>query len=219
MKRLLVSTLVLLAVVFAGLPAKAVTITYSTNGSVAQVFLTPNSSGDISLDQIFSLSEQLAFGNTSNGGYGQAFTYIPFSLSSSAFLNATVADLSLTDPAAKPLEWLSLALYEYTGSGYTYLGCGNGSSLCSLDAYDAHNTSVDVGPTIASIYAALSAGTQYLLRVGYGLCGCTGAYGGIQLTVAATPIPPAALMFLTALLGMGTLVWYRRRSSGSALAG
>jgi len=206
MKRFLISMVVLAVTAFGALPAKAVTITYSTSGSVAEVFLTPTSSGDIALNQIFNLAEQLAFGDTSSGAYGQAFTYIPFTVSSAAFLSATVTDLSVSDAAAKPLEWLSLALYEYTGSNYT--SCGKSGSLCTLDAYDAD-------PPVASIYAALTAGTQYLLRVGFGLCGCTGEYGGINLTVATTPIPPAALMFLTALLGMGALVWHRHRTPGA----
>ena len=57
------------------------------------------------------------------------------------------------------------------------------------------------------------AGTQYLLRVGFGLCGCTGDYGGINLTVATTPIPPAILLFVSALLGMAGMAWRRRSAN------
>jgi hypothetical protein len=212
MNRLLMSMLVLVAVALGAMPAKAVTITYSTSGSNAQVFLTPTSSGDIGYppNNTFNLTEQLTFGNTSGGHYGQAFTYIPFTVSSSGFMTATVSDLHLSNPSAKPLDWLSLALYEYTGSGMSYLGCGSGSSLCTLEQYDAD-------PPVASIYSALVAGTQYLLRVGFGLCGCSGSFGGIQLTVAATPIPPAMLLFLSALLGMGGVAW-RRRQPAEAVA-
>jgi hypothetical protein len=53
--------------------------------------------------------------------------------------------------------------------------------------------------------------------VGFGLCGCSGSFGGIQLTVAATPIPPAMLLFLSALLGMGGVAW-RRRQPAEAVA-
>lgn len=208
MKRLLMSTLVLVAVAFGAMPAKAVPITYSTSGSNAQVFLTPTSSGDISYpgDSTFNLAEKLTFGDTSGGNhYGQAFTFIPFTVSAPARLKATVTDLSLSNPDAKPLEWLSLALYAYTGSGMSYLACGSGSSLCTLEQYDAD-------PPVASIYSALVAGTQYLLRVGFGLCGCSDDFGGIQLTVTTTPIPPAMLLFVSALLGMGGVAWRRRRT-------
>jgi hypothetical protein len=208
MKRFLMSLLVLVAAAFGGTPAEAVTITYGTSGSNAQVFLNPTSSGDITANSTFDLTEQLIFGDTSNGHYGEAITYIPFTVSSAAFLSATVADLSLSNPGATPLEWLTLSLYEYTGSGFSYLGCGSGSSLCTLQAYDSD-------PPVASIYAALAAGTQYLLRVGFGLCGCAGDFGGIQLTVATTPIPPAILMFVSALLGMGGVAWRRRTGAAS----
>lgn len=202
MTRLLTSLLVLMAIALGATSAQAVTITYSTSGSDAQVFLNPTSSGDITANSTFDLTEHLIFGDTSNGGYGEAITYIPFTVSSAAFLSATVSDLSLSNPSALPLEWLTLSLYEYTGGGLSYLGCGNGSSLCALEAYDSD-------PPVASIYAALSAGTQYLLRIGFGLCGCAGEFGGIQLTVATTPIPPAILLFVTGLLGMGGLAWRR----------
>jgi hypothetical protein len=207
MKRFLMSMLVLVAVAFGAMPAKAVTITYSTSGSNAQVFLTPTSSGDISFPghSTFNLTEKLTFGNTSGGHYGEAYTFIPFTVSATALLSATVADLHLSNPGAKPLEWLSLALYAYTGTGTSYLGCGSGSSLCTLEQYDG-------APPSASIYSTLVAGTQYLLRVGFGLCGCSGTFGGIQLTVATTPIPPAMLLFASALLGMGGVAWRRRRA-------
>lgn len=208
MNRLLASVLLLLTLACGVAPAQAVTITYSTSGSNAQVFLNPTSSGDITLNSTFSLTEQLIFGDTSNGHYGEAITYIPFTVSGAAFLSATVVDLSVSNPAATPLEWLTLSLYEYTGGGFSYLGCGSGSSLCTLQAYDSD-------PPVASVYSALAAGTQYLLRIGFGLCGCTGEFGGIELTLA-TPIPPAILLFASALLGMGGLVWRRRRTEVAA---
>jgi len=206
MNRLLMSALFLVALVLGAMPAKAVTITYSTSGSNTQVFLTPTSTGDISFpgNSLFTLSEKLTFG-TGAGHYGQAYTYIPFTVAENGYLSATVSDLHLTDSNAKPLEWLKIALYSYTGSGDSYLACGSGSALCTLLAYDPD-------PPTASISAALLAGTQYLLRVGFGLCGCSGQYGGINLTVATTPIPPALLMFMSALLGMGGVAWQRRRS-------
>lgn len=211
MNRLLISMLVLVGVALGAMPAHAVPITYSTSGSNAQVFLTPTSSGDIGFPKksTFTLSEVLTFGNTSGGHYGQAYTYIPFTVAASAFLDATVTDLNVSDANATPLEWLTLALYEYTGSGTSYLGCGNGSSLCTLLEYDPD-------PPTASISAALQAGAQYLLRVGFGLCGCAGDYGGISLTVATTPIPPAMLLFVSALLGLGGVAW-RRRPSAEAI--
>jgi len=208
MNRLLMSMLVLVVVAFGAMPAKAVTITYSTSGSNAQVFLTPTSSGDIGFppNSTFDLSEVLTFGDTSGGTYGQAFTFIPFTVTSPGFLSATVSDLNLSNPSAKPLEWLSLALYSYTGSGTSYLACGGGSSLCTLEQRDTD-------PPVASILAALTVGTQYLLKVGFGLCGCSGQFGGIQLTVATTPIPASMLLFASALLGMGGVAMRRRRTT------
>lgn len=205
MNRLLMSLLVVVAAALGALPAKAVTLTYSTSGSAAQVFLTPTSSGDIGYppNSTFSLSEKLTFGNTSGGHYGQAFTYIPFTVSSNGFINVTVNDLHLSDSNSKPLEWLSLGLYQYGGST-SPLSCGPGG-LCSLDEYDSD-------PPTATISAALLAGTQYLLRIGFGLCGCSGQYGGITMTVATTPIPPAMLLFVSALVGMGGVAWRRRQA-------
>jgi hypothetical protein len=210
MNRWLMSFVVCVAAALGAMPAKAVTISYSTSGSNAQVFLTPTSTGDIAYtpDSTFTLDEVLTFGNTSGGHYGEAYTYIPFTIAADGYVSATVSDLHLTDASAKPLEWLSLALYEYTGSATSYLGCGNGSALCTLVEYDST-------PPTASISSALLAGTQYLLRVGFGLCGCTGQYGGINLTVATTPIPPALLLFMSALLGMGGVAWRRRWSAGA----
>jgi hypothetical protein len=210
MNRILMSMLVLIAVACGAMPAKAVTISYSTSGSVAQVFLTPTSTGDIGYppNSAFQLNEVLTFGNTKHGSYGEAYAYIPFTVSSAGFLSATVSDLSLTNAGAKTLEWLSLALYEYTGSGMSYLGCDSGSSLCTLDDYAGDSTA----PHVASVYSALVAGTQYLLQIGFGLCGCSGQFGGINLTVATTPIPSAMLLFVSALLGMGGVAWRRRRA-------
>ena len=209
MNRLLMSVLVWVAMALGAMPAKAVTITYDTSGSNTQVFLTPTSSGDITYpwDSTFTLSETLTLGKK---GYGESFTYIPFTVAAYAYLSATVNDLHLTDSNANPLEWLSLALYEYTGSGNPVLDCSGGSSsLCTLLAYDPD-------PPTASIASALVAGTQYLLRVGFGICGCAGQYGGINLTVAATPIPPALLLFMSALLGMGGVAWRRRSAEAVA---
>jgi hypothetical protein len=208
MNRLLMSLLVLVAVTLGALPAKAVTITYDTSGSNTQVFLTPTSTGDISFpwDSTFTLSEKLTFGKK---GYGESYAYIPFSVAANAYLSATVSDMHLTDSNAKPLEWMDITLFAYTGSGNLLLDCASGSSLCSLLEFDATQ------PT-ASIASALVAGTQYLLRVGFGLCGCSGQYGGINLTVATTPIPPALLLFMSALLGMGGIGWQRRRAAPAA---
>jgi hypothetical protein len=208
MNRFLTAMLVLVAVAWGGMPAKAVTLTYSTSGSNAEVFLTPTSTGDIGFppNSTFNLTEVLDFGDTSHGHYGQAYTYIPFTVTKSGFITATVNDLSLTDSNAKPLEWLSLALFEYSDPT-KYTKCSTANSLCTLDQYDAD-------PPTVSISAALAAGTKYLLKVGFGLCGCTDQYGGIKLTVATTPIPPAMLLFLSALLGMGGVAW-RRRTVGA----
>jgi hypothetical protein len=205
MNRLLMSLLVLVVVAFGAMPAKAVTITYDTSGSNTKVLLTPTSTGDISYpwDSTFTLSEKLTFVKK---GYGESYTYIPFSVAANAFLSATVNDMHLTDSNAKPLEWMDITLFAYTGSGDSVLDCASGSGLCSLLEFDSTK------PT-SSIASALVAGTQYLLRVGFGLCGCTGQYGGINLTVATTPIPPALLLFMSALLGMGGVAWQRRRSA------
>ncbi|WP_395020408.1 hypothetical protein [Dongia sp.] len=207
MNRFLMLMLFFAAVALGALPANAVTITYSTSGSNAQVFLTPTSSGNISgLNSSFSLSEVLDFGDTSNGHYGQAYTYIPFTVTNSMTLHATVTDLAVSDPGAKPLDWLTLSLFTYTGSKYTNCGA---SALCTLEAYDSD-------PPSASIFAGVVAGTQYLLKIGFGLCGCAADYAGINLTVTTTPIPPALLLFMSALLGMGAMVWRRQWAAGKA---
>ena len=205
MNRLLMSLLVMVVVTLGAMPAKAVTITYDTSGSNTKVFLTPTSTGDISFpaNSTFTLSEKLTFGKK---GYGESYAYIPFSVAANAFLSATVSDMHLTDSKAKPLEWMDITLFAYTGSGNPVLDCASGSALCSLLEFDSTK------PT-SSIASALVAGTQYLLRVGFGLCGCTGQYGGIDLTVATTPIPPALLLFMSALLGMGGMAWQRRRAA------
>ncbi|GAB2174732.1 hypothetical protein [Dongia sp. agr-C8] len=206
MNRLLMSVLFFAAVALGAMPAEAVTITYSTSGSNAEVFLTPTSSGDISgPNSDFNLSEVLDFGDTSNGHYGQAYTFVPFTVTKSMTLNATVTDLAVSDPGAKPLDWLTLSLFTYTGSKYTNCGA---SALCTLQAYDSD-------PPAASIVAGLVAGTQYLLKIGFGLCGCSGDYAGINLSVTTTPIPPAILMFLSALLGTGVMIWRRQRGMAS----
>jgi hypothetical protein len=213
MNRLLTPVLALIALALGALPAQAVTISYSTSGSNAQVFLTPTSTGDIGYPPggTFTLKEVLDFGNTSGGHYGQAITLIPFTLAGNAFFSATVSDLALTDAGAKPLSWLTLALYEYTGSGKPFVDCASGAGpLCTEIAYDPD-------PPTASIGAALLAGTQYVLRVGFGLCGCNGDYAGINLTVTTTPIPGALLLFVSALLGMGGVAW-RRRNAAEASA-
>jgi hypothetical protein len=208
MNRLLMSLLVMVVVTLGAMPAKAVTITYDTSGSNTKVFLTPTSTGDITYpwDSTFTLSEKLTFGKK---GYGESYAYIPFSVAANAFLSATVSDMHLTDSNAKPLEWMDITLFAYTGSGNPVLACAGGSALCSLLEFDSTK------PT-SSIASALVAGTQYLLRVGFGLCGCTGQYGGINLTVATTPIPPALLLFMSALLGMGGVAWRRRSAEGVA---
>jgi len=208
MNRLLMALLVLTVTALGGMPANAVTISYDTSGSNAQVFLTPTSTGDIGYppNSVFTLKEVLTFGNTSGGHYGESYAYIPFSVAANAFISATVNDLSLTDAGAKSLMWLTLTLFEYTGAGNPVLDCSSGSVLCTELAYDPD-------PPTASIAAALEAGTQYLLRVGFGLCGCTGQYGGIDLTVATTPIPPAMLLFISALMGMGGMALQRRRKA------
>lgn len=209
MNRLLTSALFLVAVVLGAMPAKAVTIGYNTSGSTANVTLTKSVTGNISFpgNSSFQLNEKLKLGN--GGDYGQAYTYIAFTVAEKAYLNATVKDLHQTDSNAQALKWLSLSLYTYNGSGNPTLGCGAGGALCTL-------VKQDVDPPTASISAALLAGTQYLLRVGFGLkepwWECGDVYGGIKLAVATTPIPPALLMFMSALLGMGGVAWQRRRS-------
>jgi len=205
MNRFLMSLLALAALACAALPAQAVSITYSTSGSKAEVFLTPTSSGDISgLNSAFTLKEVLEFGDTSDGHYGQAYTYIPFTVTAAMDLNATATDLAVSDAGAKPLNWLSLSLFSYTGSNFK--SCGS-SALCTLEAYDSDP------PSAAIFFGGLVVGTQYLLKIGFGLCGCAADYAGIQLAVTTTPIPPAILMFLSSLLGAGAVAWRRRATA------
>src|SRR3569623_3458182 len=99
MNRLLMSLLVLVAMAVGVMPAKAVTITYDTSGSNVGVLSTPSSTGDITYpwDSVFTLSEQLTL---KKKGYGESFTYIPFTVDANAFINATVDDLHLTNSKA-----------------------------------------------------------------------------------------------------------------------
>jgi hypothetical protein len=68
-----------------------------------------------------------------------------------------------------------------------------------------------VGTAVIYSFAGLLTGKQYFLDLGGKYNGAFNQYGG-QINVAATPIPPALLLFVTAIGGLG-LVGYRRKIS------
>ncbi|HEY4089535.1 MAG TPA: hypothetical protein VGM43_26595 [Bryobacteraceae bacterium] len=68
-----------------------------------------------------------------------------------------------------------------------------------------------IGSAVIYSFASLLTGKQYFLDLGGKYKGLFNQYGG-QISVAATPIPPALLLFVTALGGLG-FVGYRRKMS------
>ena len=69
---------------------------------------------------------------------------------------------------------------------------------------------LDAGNNVVSLASQLFAGVQYTLHIsGTSLAG--GIYAG-KVNFAQTPVPPALLLFATALIGLGA-AGYRRRSS------
>lgn len=69
-------------------------------------------------------------------------------------------------------------------------------------------TVTTIGSAMIYTYAGLMVGKQYFLDLGGKYKGAFNQYGG-QISVAATPIPPALLLFVTAIGGLGFL-GYRR---------
>ena len=76
--------------------------------------------------------------------------------------------------------------------------------------------STSSGTTFSLSYAGLQAGTDYLLKItgtlGAGLFGNAGGlYTGL-FAVSTVPVPPALILFGTAIAGMATLARRRRKS-------
>ncbi len=201
MKRFLTAIIAACALGAAAVPASATTITTDTFGSNAHVTATTIDSGVLGAGHTFNLIDYLTYIDTTNGHYGQVYTYLPFSVAKGQILTATMTDLKGSYGANKTPDWANIQLFQYTGDDYS--SCGSPSLLCSVvpGTYSAGLPSTMV--------ANLVGGVNYLIRIGFGLCGCSGDITGIQLTATVTPIPPALIMFLTALIGLGFAVWSR----------
>jgi hypothetical protein len=87
--------------------------------------------------------------------------------------------------------------------GVTLVGGGNTIQLGSLNSM--------VSTTGELTVAGLVAGTQYFLSIIGEACSCSKYQ--FDMSVAATPIPPAIIMFLTGLAGLGGFAWYRRSAA------
>jgi hypothetical protein len=205
---------VLAALVMGAASAQASAITdpiiYDSSNSVAKVQVVTVASGDLDNGSTFTLIDALKFKNTAAGAYGELVTYIPISVLSSATLTVQISDLLGTKigtnmVANKSPEWFRAQLFTYDPTKVDYSDCNK--SLCSL-VPGTQKTSLG-----ASIMADLVAGTNYLLKIGFGICGCTGTIGGIQLAAALTetPIPSSLLLLLTALISAGGAAWLRAK--------
>ena len=205
---------VLAALVLGAASAQASAITdpiiYDSSNSAAKVQVVTVANGDLDNGSTFTLVDALKFKSIAGGTYGELITYIPISVISSSTLSVQISDLLGTTigtnmVANKSPEWFRAQLFTYDPTTTDYSDCNQ--SLCSLVP---GTTRTSLG---ASIIADLVAGTNYLLKIGFGICGCTGTIGGIQLaaTLTATPIPPSLLLLLTALLSVGGTAWLRAK--------
>jgi len=112
---------------------------------------------------------------------------------------------------------INLLALGFGGVNFSLAACTN--ALCTT------STGVPGTPTLNSLgafvstaefsYSALSAGTKYLLSI-TGVAGLV--LGSLTAQVAATPIPAALLMFLTALGGLGFMAKWRKPMGVSAAA-
>ena len=138
---------------------------------------------------------------SSSSGFGGAFgvmTFpniadtVQFHLTADSTISGNIADIPF---AIGPFTFLSASGFTVSLNGVTSLtvdGSGNFS------------------------YGGLLTAGDYFLDIGGITTGIFG--GGYQISVAAvaaTPIPAALLLFLTALGGLGAVTW-RRRSTGGA---
>jgi hypothetical protein len=71
------------------------------------------------------------------------------------------------------------------------------------------------GTMVTELLSLNKAGNWVLTLTGTA-CSCAGYV--IAISGAVTPIPPALVMFLTALIGLGGFGWLRRSAAGSAAA-
>jgi hypothetical protein len=78
----------------------------------------------------------------------------------------------------------------------------------TLESYTPSVTTI--GSATIYSYAGLLVGKQYFLDLAGKYRGLFNQYGG-QIAVAATPIPPALLLFVTAIGGLGFLGYRRKR--------
>jgi hypothetical protein len=77
---------------------------------------------------------------------------------------------------------------------------------------DLNGPTVNVLTFTDALLATMLLSPYLVLKVTGAFCACAG------YSIAVFPLPPAAIMFLTALLGMGGLAWRRRQTAGAAQA-
>lgn len=125
-----------------------------------------------------------------------------------------------TDPAKTNVAYIDAYSFSLTTTSnvgvYVFPTFGAISATFTLLGYDsATNTYTTFTPTLSSLgggatlqsYVGLATNLNYFLTVAGLYTGISGYAGDIK--VSATPIPPAILMFVTALGGLG-FAGYRR---------
>ena len=90
----------------------------------------------------------------------------------------------------------------------------NGNSLQSIPGLftDVTGNNATVLTFTDALLAQLLASPYLILKITGAFCSCAG------YSVAVFPLPPAVIMFLTALLGMGGIAWHRHRMAGASQA-
>lgn len=115
-----------------------------------------------------------------------------------------VFEIANTGPAAQVVE-LSGSIDQLRG---TFLG----GLIVGWDG--AGNQSIAEGASATfSILTTIAAGQSDFVRIDYGDVAANTFRAGIDLKIAAVPLPPALLMLGTALFGLGLLGWRRARAA------
>jgi hypothetical protein len=147
---------------------------------------TPAQATTVNLGTIPDGGSLVTFGG--NLGFGQFTDNLNFHLDANSSLSGFLKDVevpvfaNLTNLAIS-IDGTALALNPNTGGAYT-----------------------------GAVLALLSAGDHVFQITGKAIGLFGGAYRFSVAAVAATPIPPALLMFGTALAGLGFVGWRRRQA-------